>query len=143
MKGGNQMPKEIVVTALSNKIEYATTNGKGLITGKREDITEVAINAVFSHLKTEFGRTNKDGKAFGRNFNEHGRLLYLAPGVDVAREDAEFKSLKEAYEDRMDDIESLEKIVRKIQNAYTNGSGDDLDEVLDELFSNETEDLSY
>lgn len=77
------MPKEIVVTGIGNTIEYATTNGAGLITGKREDITEQAISAVFAHLKTEFERCNKEGKAFGRNFGEHGRLLYLAPGTDV------------------------------------------------------------
>lgn len=80
------MPKEIVITALGNRIEYATTNGKGLITGKREDITKAAINAVFTHLKTEHERNNKDGIGYGHMFNDHGRLMYLAPGAKVVRD---------------------------------------------------------
>lgn len=77
------MPKEVVVTGLGNEIEYATTNGKGLITGKREEITEQAISAVFMHLKTEFDRKHSDAKGFGRNFGEHGRLMYLSPNTEV------------------------------------------------------------
>lgn len=82
-KGGRIMSKEIVVTGLGNRIEYATTDGKGLITGKREDITEAAIVAVFTHLKTEFDRKHSEGKALGRNFDEHGKLMYLAPNTEV------------------------------------------------------------
>lgn len=83
------MAKEVVLTALGNRIEYATTNGKGLITGKREDITEQSINAVFLHLKNEFTRKNPDGKGFGRNYGEHGRLLYIPDGVDLVRMEGE------------------------------------------------------
>ncbi len=85
------MPKEIVVTALGNQIEYATTNGKGLITGKREEITEQAICAVFAHLKTEHERQNAKGKAFGRNFGEHGRLMFLADGTEIIWKDKDEK----------------------------------------------------
>lgn len=83
------MPKQIVVTAIGNTIEYATTDGKGLITGKREDITQDAINAVFAHLKTKFERENTEGKGIGTSFGEHGRLMYLAPGTKVVWEDEE------------------------------------------------------
>lgn len=75
--------KEVVVTAIGNRIEYATTNGKGLITGKREDITEQAISAVFAHLQAEFNRKNPDGKGFGRSFGLYGRLMYLKPDTEV------------------------------------------------------------
>jgi len=77
------MPKEIVVTAIGNRIEYATTNGKGLITGKREDITDQAINAVFMYLKKEFERKNPDGKGFGTGFGIEGSLMYLEDGTKV------------------------------------------------------------
>jgi hypothetical protein len=77
------MPKEIVVTGIGNRIEYATTNGKGLITGKREDITEQAINAVFAYFKTEFERKNPEGKGYGTNFGEHGKLMFLKANTKV------------------------------------------------------------
>lgn len=77
------MPKEIVVTALANRIEYATTNGKGLITGKREDITEQAISAVFAYFKNEFERKNPDGKGYGRGFEEHGKLMFLKTNTEI------------------------------------------------------------
>jgi hypothetical protein len=73
------MPKEIVVTGLGNKIEYATTNGKGLITGKREDITDQCINAVYAHLKTEFDRSKKSKEKFGYKFSDGGKLMYIHP----------------------------------------------------------------
>jgi len=85
------MPKEVVVTGLGNRIEYVTTNGKGLITGKREDITEETIVAVFTHLKTEFDRKHKEGKGFGCNFGEHGRLMYLAPNTEVVWKEEDVK----------------------------------------------------
>jgi hypothetical protein len=75
--------KQVVVTALGNRIEYATTDGKGLITGKREDITEQAVNAVFEYLRVEFTRKNVEGKGFGTNFGEHGKLMYLKPNTEV------------------------------------------------------------
>lgn len=81
------MAKEIVVTALGNRIEYATTDGKGLITGKREDITEQAIQAVFSYFRTECERKNPEGKGFGRDFREHGSLMFLQPKTKVEWEE--------------------------------------------------------
>lgn len=77
------MPKEVVVAGLSNKIEYATTNGKGLITGKREDITDQTINAVFMHLKTEYERKHSGSKGAGYEFESGARLMYLAPNTKV------------------------------------------------------------
>ena len=38
---------------------------------------------------------------------------------------------------------NLENIINDILVAYRNGSGDELDEVLDKHFSNETDDLIY
>lgn len=78
------MPKEIVVTGLGNKIEYATTNGKGLITGKREDITESCINAVYAHLKTEFNRNDEAHSSFGYKFVDGGKLSYTPPETEGA-----------------------------------------------------------
>lgn len=83
------MPKELIVTALGNRIEYATTNGKGLITGKREDITDNAINAVATHFMKSFNEKNPNGKGFGINFGEHGSLMYLRPGTKVIWEEEE------------------------------------------------------
>lgn len=74
------MPKQIVVTAISNTIEYATTNGKGLITGKREDITDDAIRAVFQHLMNEFNKRKvdePDREDFGYTFGNHGTIYYV------------------------------------------------------------------
>jgi hypothetical protein len=93
------MPKQIVVTALGNRIEYATTNGKGLITGKREDITDEAISAVFTYLEKEFQRKNKEGKAFGTNFGELGKLMYLAPGTDIVWKEPQIKEEEENHEE--------------------------------------------
>ncbi|WEG18603.1 hypothetical protein PQ478_08975 [Alkalihalophilus pseudofirmus] len=73
------MPKQIVVTALGNRIEYATTNGKGLITGKREDITDETIGAVFQHLMEEYKRNNKEGKSFGYGYEGLGEIHYHPP----------------------------------------------------------------
>lgn len=73
------MPKQIVVTGLSNRIEYATTNGKGLITGKREDITDDAIKAVFQHLKEEHRRNKKGSESFGYGFKGLGEIHFHPP----------------------------------------------------------------
>lgn len=73
------MPKEVVVTGLGNRIEYATTNGKGLITGQREDITDACIKAVFQHLMTEHKRNNKGSKSFGYGFEGLGEIHYHPP----------------------------------------------------------------
>lgn len=77
------MPKEVVLTALGNRIEYATTDGKGFITGKREDITEQAVAAVFNFLKREFEEKNPEGKGYGRNYGEHGKLLFVKPNTEI------------------------------------------------------------
>lgn len=42
-----------------------------------------------------------------------------------------------AYDDRVEDIESLEKTINEIRLAYTNGSGNELDELLHDLFTNQ------
>lgn len=76
------MPRQIVVTALGNRIEYATTNGKGLITGKREDITDDVIKAVFQHLMGEHKRNNRGAKSFGYEFEGLGEIHYHPPKKD-------------------------------------------------------------
>lgn len=43
--------KKLVTTPITNTIWWATVNEeKGMITGKREDVTDNAISAVFEHL---------------------------------------------------------------------------------------------
>lgn len=43
--------KKLVTTPITNTIWWATVNEeKGMITGKREDVTDNAIDAVFQHL---------------------------------------------------------------------------------------------
>lgn len=43
--------KKLVVTPVSNTIWWATVDEKrGLITGKKEDVTDDAIDAVFQHF---------------------------------------------------------------------------------------------
>lgn len=73
------MPKEIIINGLDNKIEYATTNGKGLITGKRENITENCIRAVFEHLKIEHERREKGNESFGYAYGDLGEIHYHPP----------------------------------------------------------------
>lgn len=78
-KGVLNMPKQIVLTALANRIEYATTNGKGLITGKREDITDEAIVAVFEHMMREYKRlqvSETNRKDFSYYFEGHGTITF-------------------------------------------------------------------
>lgn len=73
------MPKGLVVTGIGNRIEWATHNGKGLITGKRADVTDEAIKAVFQHLKAEHERNNRGGKSFGYGFEGLGEIHYHPP----------------------------------------------------------------
>lgn len=77
------MPKQIVVTALGNRIEYATTNGKGLITGKREDITDECIAAVFQHMKREHEIHNKGDESFGYGFEGLGEIHFHPPKKEL------------------------------------------------------------
>lgn len=74
------MPKGLVVTALSNQIEYVTHNGKGLITGKRENVTDDAINAVFEHMMREYQTRISKGEerdSFGYYFKGFGTIKYF------------------------------------------------------------------
>lgn len=71
------MPKEVVVTGIGNRIEYATTNGKGLITGKREDITDPAVAAVYEHMKVAHSRLEEPSENYGYVFEDGGKLLYI------------------------------------------------------------------
>lgn len=78
------MPKQIVVTGLGNRIEYATTNGKGLITGKREDVTDECIAAVFQHLKTEFIRKEDVKEYSGYRFGDLGEIRFYPHPEDAS-----------------------------------------------------------
>lgn len=82
------MPKRVMLTALGNRIVYATTDGKGLITGKREDITDECIAAVFEHLKNEYDRSNKGDKTFGYRFKGLGEIHYHPPVKEEVKSDS-------------------------------------------------------
>ena len=76
------MPKGLIVTALGNQIEYVTHNGKGLITGKRENVTDDAIKVVFEHMMREFNTEKSKGgtkEFFGYSFEGFGTLKYFPP----------------------------------------------------------------
>ena len=76
------MPKELVVTALGNRIQYATTNGRGLITGKREDVTDEAVRAVFEYFMRDFNVKKSKGEVkefVGISFEGLGSLKYFPP----------------------------------------------------------------
>ena len=71
------MPTGLVNTALSNQIEWATHNGKGLITGKRREVTSEAIKAVFSHMSIAYENYDKA--------EEKGYFAYKIEGVGELR----------------------------------------------------------
>lgn len=73
------MPKGLVVTGLGNRIEWATHNDKGLITGKRQDVTDEAIRVVFQHLQAEHKRNNRGSKSFGYGFEGLGEIHFHPP----------------------------------------------------------------
>jgi hypothetical protein len=77
------VPKQIVVTAMGNRIQYATTNGKGVITGKREDITDECIKAVFQHLQAEHNRKDRGEKSFGYGFDGLGEIHFHPPKTQM------------------------------------------------------------
>lgn len=77
-----ELPKGLVVTALGNQIEYVTHNGKGLITGKRENVTDEAIRAVFEHMMRNFKveKVKDETKSYvGYEFEGFGTLKYFPP----------------------------------------------------------------
>jgi len=71
------MPTGLVNNALSNNIEWATHNGKGLITGKRKDVTDEAIKIMFSHMMTAYKRHDKA--------KEKGYFGYKSDGIGELR----------------------------------------------------------
>lgn len=74
------MPKGLVVTGIGNRIEWATHNGKGVITGTRVDVTDAAIKAVFQHLQEEHKRSGKSGtQSYGYEFEGIGELHFHPP----------------------------------------------------------------
>lgn len=73
------MAKGLVVTWTGNRIEWATHNGKGLITGNRVDVTDEAVKAVFQHLKEEHKRNNRGEKSFGYSFDGLGEIHFHPP----------------------------------------------------------------
>lgn len=79
------MAKGLVVTGITNKIEWATHNGKGLITGKREDVTQEAIKAVMEHMNIAHDRSEKakDRGYSAYNVDGFGQLrFYPAKGEE-------------------------------------------------------------
>ena len=74
------MPKGLVVTGIGNRIEWATHNGKGVISGKREDVTESAIKVVFQHLMEEHKRSGKsENQSHGYEFVGIGEIHFHPP----------------------------------------------------------------
>lgn len=74
------MPKGLVVTGIGNRIEWVTHNGKGLITGNREDVTDQAIKVVFQHLQEEHKRNKKGAtQSFGYGFEGLGEIHFHPP----------------------------------------------------------------
>ena len=71
------MPTGLVNNAISNNIEWATHNGKGLITGKRKDVTQEAIKVMFSHMLKEFERNE--------SCLEKGYFGYKIKGIGVIK----------------------------------------------------------
>lgn len=71
----------LVINKFTNRIEYATHNGKGLITGKREDVTDIAVDLVFEHLKKEFEKHNEKEVEkitdYGFSYGSKGYIKYI------------------------------------------------------------------
>ena len=68
--------KKLVTTPITNTIWWETVNEeKGMITGKREDVTDNAIDAVFQHLIGMEGFLDK-GFA-GYEFQKKIRMMWL------------------------------------------------------------------
>lgn len=74
------MPKGIVVTMIGNRIEWADYQDEGgllTINGKREDVTDSVIKAMFQHMQGQF---NANDKA-----QEKGYFAYGIKGVGELR----------------------------------------------------------
>lgn len=75
------MPKGLVLTALTNRIEYATykedSSGLLLITGKREDVTSDALKCVVHHLKNLYEQSDTS--------KERGYIVGQIEGVGEIR----------------------------------------------------------
>ena len=82
------MATGLVNNALSNKIEWATHNGKGLITGKRKDVTDEAIKIMFSHMLNAYRRHDES--------IEEGHFAYMIDGIGELR----FTPSEEQIEDK-------------------------------------------
>lgn len=76
--------KQLVYTMFGNRIIYATTNGRGLITGKKHDITDDAVLCVF--------RKMMDLKAKGEEIT-----YQLDDGTKMAMRVVEIEEEKEEY----------------------------------------------
>lgn len=79
------MPKEIVVTPVSNTISLATTNGKGLITGQRKDVTIPCIGAVMQYLRNQRENDNDGCPWAGVNLSDSSDHLCLLTDEQLKR----------------------------------------------------------
>jgi hypothetical protein len=72
------MPQGLVVTGITNQIEWATHNGSGLITGKRLEVTNQAVKAVMQHMQTAYTRDEKAQAqgSFGYKIDGFGELRF-------------------------------------------------------------------
>lgn len=70
--------KKLVTTPLSGTIWWATVNDeKGMITGKRQDVTDNAITAVLDHFMLGDGFAEKDSLVMSIVRKMVERLLFV------------------------------------------------------------------
>ena len=76
--------KKLLASPLSNKIYLATAkdtgNGNALVTGKKEDYTDEAINAVFQHM---FYLAEKTG-FYEYEYPSQGKVQFVRAGKEWA-----------------------------------------------------------
>lgn len=86
------MPKELIVTALGNTIEYATTNGKGRITGKRVNVTDKVLRATnewfLGNDAKYYSHTLYDGsKSYVFHTTDEDKAEQIADILEVGKEE--------------------------------------------------------
>lgn len=130
--------------------------------GRLKEIKERFTSTTYGHWKIY---ENEEGTCIG-GVEDHPQLKYPAPVVTmgyskdgkkiwISKANAEFiahskedvdwlikqaeltEQIKGAYEDRVDDIDSLEKIITGIKEAYESKDENTLDEHLHDLFTNQ------
>lgn len=83
------MATGLVNNAITNKIEWATHNGKGFITGKRKDVTDEAIKIMFSHMMNAYERHDRAVEMgyFSYSIEGIGELRFIPSDEKVINKD--------------------------------------------------------